>query len=273
MAETNEAVERVRVRRSSGTCDDDVVAVEEPLEIRVLDKPLSVTMRTPGDDFDLAAGFLFTECAIQSFADIAEMRHWGSPNVVRVTLRDGVSIDWQRLQRHFYSSSSCGLCGKATIDSIRIANHRLESDVRVNAELITSLPAALRHEQRTFDATGAIHATAAFRADGTFLAAREDISRHNAVDKTIGALLRAQTGAEILAVSGRAGFEVVQKAIVAGIAIVAAVGAPSSLAIALAREMNLTLCGFVRDGRFNVYSGEERVSFGLQSGLENAEQG
>jgi FdhD protein len=259
VAEEGEAIERVTVTRADGTHDDDVVAVEEPLEIRVGDKPLSVTMRTPGDDFDLAAGFLLTEGIVHAFDDIEMMRHWGSPNIVRVALRESVHVDWQRLQRHFYSTSSCGVCGKASIDAIRVQAPAIASDVRVSAAVIRALPDALRTQQRAFEATGAIHATGAFRADGTLVVAREDIGRHNAVDKTIGVLLRTNTTAEILAVSGRAGFEVVQKAIVAGIAVVAAVGAPSSLAVQLARDMNLTLCGFVRDGRFNVYAGEERI--------------
>lgn len=255
----NEATERVTVMRASGEREDDVVAVEEPLEIRIGEKPLAVTMRTPGDDFDLAAGFLYTEGIIDSFDEIDEMRHWGSPNVVRVALRDGAHIDWQRFQRHFYSTSSCGICGKTSIDAIRTQASPIASDARVQADVVRALPDVLRSQQRTFATTGAIHATGAFTVDGTLIAAREDISRHNAVDKTIGLLLRSNTKADILAVSGRAGFEVVQKAIVAGIAIVAAVGAPSSLAVQLAQEMNLTLLGFVRDGRFNVYSGESRL--------------
>ena len=254
----NDFVESVRVTRSNGESEDDCVAVEEPLEIRIGDRPLAVTMRTPGDDFDLAAGFLFTEGVVRGFDEIAEMRHWGSPNVVRVALRDGASIDWQKFQRHVYATSSCGVCGKATIDAIRVQTSPLTDDIRVSADVIRALPDALRTQQRAFAATGAIHATAAFRADGSLIVAREDISRHNAVDKCVGALLRSNQRADILAVSGRAGFELVQKAIVARVPVVAAVGAPSSLAVQLANEMNLTLLGFVRDGRFNVYAGASR---------------
>lgn len=258
-AMSDSPTEVVRVTRAGGGCDDDTIAVEEPLEIRVGEKPLSVTMRTPGDDTDLAAGFLLTEGIVGSFDDIAEIRHWGSPNVIRAALRDGVSVDWQRLQRHFYSSSSCGVCGKTSIDAIRVQAQPLSSAARVQANVVRALPEALRARQRTFDATGAIHAAGAFAADGTPIAVREDVGRHNAVDKVVGALARSGQQADILVVSGRASFEIIQKAVLARIPIVAAVGAPSSLAVQLAREMNQTLFGFVRDGRFNVYAGESRL--------------
>lgn len=250
------------VRMTDGTSSavDDAIAVEEPLEIRCGDRPLAVTMRTPGDDADLALGFLITEGIVARAEDVEAIRHWGSPNVVRVALRDGVSVDWSRLQRHFYASSSCGICGKGSIDAIRVHAAPLDDEVRVTTAVIESLPEALRARQATFDATGAIHATGAFRADGTLLNVREDVGRHNAVDKAVGALLREGQRADILAVSGRAGFEVVQKAVVARIPIIAAVGAPSSLAVDLAREMNLTLAGFVREGRFNVYAGAQRIT-------------
>jgi FdhD protein len=238
---------------------DDCLAVEEPLEIRCGERPLAVTMRTPGDDYDLALGFLITEGIVHDANDVDGIRHWGSPNVVRVALREGVNVDWTRLQRHFYASSSCGICGKASIDAVRVQTSPLEGGVQVGADVITSLPAVLRARQATFDSTGAIHATGAFLADGTLLNVREDVGRHNAVDKSIGALRRDGQHADLLAVSGRAGFEVVQKAIVARMAVIVAVGAPSSLAVQLAQEMNLTLIGFVRDGRFNVYSGHGRV--------------
>jgi FdhD protein len=248
----------VRLSSAARESSDDTVVVEEPLEIRVGDKPVSVTLRTPGDDFDLAAGFLFSESIVKR-GDIEHLRHWGSPNVVRVDVRG--TVDLQRLQRHFYSTSSCGVCGKVSIDALRVQTTRLQSSVRVTADVIAKLPDALREQQKTFDATGGIHAAGIFRTDGTLLRIREDVGRHNAVDKVIGSYVRANEALDdpILVVSGRTSFEIVQKAIVARIPILAAVGAPSSLAIDLAREFNLTLLGFVRDGRCNIYAGSERV--------------
>jgi FdhD protein len=249
----------VRVTASGRDAAEDALVVEEPLEIRIGEKPVSVTLRTPGDDFDLAAGFLFTESIAREFAEI---RHWGSPNVVRVDLPAGVTVDLQRLQRHFYSTSSCGVCGKVSIDALRVQTTAVESDLRIEATVIAGLPDALRAEQKTFDATGGIHAAGLFAADGTILRVREDVGRHNAVDKVIGSFVREGVALadRILVVSGRTSFEIVQKAIVARIPILAAVGAPSSLAVELAREFGITLLGFVRDGRFNVYSGRQRVS-------------
>lgn len=240
----------------SGEATTDFIAVEEPLEIRIGERPLAVTMRTPGDDFDLAAGFLFTEGVVAEAASIEDVRHWGSPNVVRVALREGVSIDWQRLQRHFYSTSSCGVCGKASIDLVRIHARPVTSAVRPAPEVALTLPERLRERQDAFAATGGLHAAGIFTVDGTLVCSREDVGRHNAVDKAIGALWMEGTpfGNKVLAVSGRAGFEIVQKAAVAGIPTVVAVGAPSSLAVELARELGLTLLGFVREGRFNAYS-------------------
>jgi FdhD protein len=252
-------IARVPVTRFPGGNDDDAVVVEEPLEIRVGDKPVSVTLRTPGDDFDLATGFLFTESIIHDRDEIESIRHWGSPNVVRVGLREDARVDLQRLQRHFYSTSSCGVCGKASIDALRVNAEPLDDDVRVSTNLLLALPAVLRANQSAFDATGAIHGAAAFARDGTLLRVREDVGRHNAVDKVIGALFTEDTTANILVVSGRTSFEIVQKCVVARIPILVAVGAPSSLAIELAQEFRLTLLGFVRDDRCNVYAGGQRV--------------
>ena len=248
-----------RVEGDASRTDEDVVAIEEPLEIRIGDKPVSVTLRTPGDDFDLAAGFLFTEAILHSPGDIASIRHWGSPNVVRVDTN--VQVDLQRLQRHFYSTSSCGVCGKVSIDALRVQASPLNSRMSIPRNAIHHLGDALRAEQRTFDATGAIHAAGVFGSTGTLIRVREDIGRHNAVDKVIGSFFRegVALNEHLLFVSGRTSFEIVQKAIVARVPIVAAVGAPSSLAVDLAKEFNLTLLGFVREGRFNVYSGEERI--------------
>ena len=255
---------RVQVTRIAGsgrTEADDVLAVEEPLEIRVGERPLSVTLRTPGDDFDLAAGFLAGESIVRDRADIEAIRHWGSPNVVRVDLREGVTIDWQRLQRHFYSTSSCGVCGKTSIDALRVHAQPVTARVEIASDVIHALPEKLRAQQTTFDATGAIHAAAVFDAHGTLVRLREDVGRHNAVDKAIGSCFLDGVSVEdaILMVSGRTSFEIVQKAIMARIPILAAVGAPSSLAADLAREFGITLLGFVRDGRFNVYSHGQRI--------------
>jgi len=256
----NSKIARVRLIRVPGGGDDDAVVVEEPLEIRVGEKPVSVTLRTPGEDFDLAAGFLFTESIIGKREEIDSLRHWGSPNVVRVGLNEGSRVDLQRLQRHFYSTSSCGVCGKASIDALRVNTSALEDDLRVPTETLVALPDLLRAGQSAFEATGAIHGAAAFARDGAMLRVREDVGRHNAVDKVIGSLFLEGERADILVVSGRTSFEIVQKCVVARIPILVAVGAPSSLAIELAQEFRLTLLGFVRDGRCNVYAGDERLS-------------
>jgi FdhD protein len=251
-----DATKSIDIQTSAGETKTDVVAVEEPLEIRVGEKPVAVTMRTPGNDEDLAAGFLLTEGIIKAAADIESIRHWGSPNVIRVALREGVALDYARLQRHFYAASSCGICGKSSIDALRVFTTPIERKVEVKD--FGAMADALRREQKSFDATGAIHGAGAFRADGEMLCVREDIGRHNAVDKVLGALLRGggqppSAVADVLLISGRASFEVVQKAVVARVPVVAAVGAPSSLAVDLAKEYGVTLVGFVRDGRFNVY--------------------
>lgn len=253
-----------RVGGSDAGERDDLVVIEEPLEIRIDEKPVSVTLRTPGDDFDLAAGFLFSESILRDMRQVASFRHWGSPNVVRVSLDAGASVDLQRLQRHFFSTSSCGVCGKVTIDALRAKTTPIESEVAIGAGALSSLPTALRASQQAFDATGAIHAAGVFTLDGGLLRMKEDVGRHNAVDKVIGSFFREGLSLEahVLMVSGRASFEIVQKAIVARIPILAAVGAPSSMAVDLAEEFGLTLLGFVREERFNVYTRGERVITG-----------
>ena len=248
---------------------EDAVTVEEPIEIRVGGTPVSVTMRTPGDDFELSAGFLFTERIIARRDDIADLAYGRgadrqpSQNVVDVTLRAGKRVDLARLQRHFYAASSCGVCGKASICAVRIAGiRRPRADVRIGPSLLTRLPAALREAQAVFDSTGGLHAAALFDLQGTLLDVREDVGRHNTVDKIVGnALLEGMLplAEHILLVSGRGAFEIVQKALVAGVPIVASVSAPSSLAVDLAREHGLTLIGFLRGDRFVVYSGAERL--------------
>jgi FdhD protein len=248
---------------------DDYLAAEEPLEIRIGRDPLSVTMRTPGQDLELAAGFLFTEGLVEHREQIVKLEGASSGadskhgNVVQVQLAPEAAPDLEKMRRHFFAASSCGICGKASIDSVR---SRLlqppNPDFRFEAEVLLRLPDALRASQAVFGRTGGLHAAALFDSSGELLVLREDIGRHNAVDKVIGwALLegRLPLGDSALLVSGRGGFEIVQKAIVAGLPIVASVSAPSSLAAQLARELHLTLIGFLRGRRFVIYCGEERI--------------
>jgi len=244
----------------------DSLAAEEPLEIRVGGVPLTVTMRTPGNDLELAAGFLLTEGIIESFDQIAGLRAKAPDNglrsnVVEVELKDS-EFDPEELQRNFYAASSCGICGKASIEAIRVRGLRQpDTGFRVDPEILCRLPEALRAEQEVFSRTGGLHAAALFDGEGRLIALREDIGRHNAVDKIAGwALLERKLplSQHVMLVSGRGGFEIVQKALAAGIPILASVSAPSSLAVKLARELGLTLVGFLRGRRFVVYSGEFR---------------
>jgi len=248
---------------------EDVVAVEEPLEISAAwqsegvlrEKTISVTMRTPGDDYDLAAGFLFTEGLIASGEDLESVRHWGSPNKVRVALTPGARIDASKLERHFYTTSSCGICGKTSIEAVRLTLGALAAAEPVDASVIRRLPAILEEAQTAFRATGGVHGAALVDRTGRLLCVREDIGRHNAVDKVIGSYVRERATplpGTILMVSSRGGFEIVQKAAAAGISTVAFIGGPSSLAVDLARDLGMTLVGFVREGRFNVYTGVVR---------------
>lgn len=244
--------------------EEDRIAVEEPLELRLGRTPVAVTMRTPGEDRELAAGFLLTEGIIRRLSDIEKMTGpvRSLRNVVSIKLRRGLRFRRDRLMRHFYATSSCGLCGKTTLESIRVRTRPVSGDFKVSLKLLYSLPEQLREAQDTFEETGGLHAAALLDAEGALLLLREDVGRHNAVDKTIGAaLMRNQLPLDrhILLVSGRASFEIMQKALVARIPVVAAVSAPSSLAIALARKFKMTLIGFLRDGRCNIYAGEERV--------------
>jgi FdhD protein len=244
----------------------DSLAAEEPLEIRIAGSPLTVTMRTPGHDLELAAGFLLTEGIVQSRDQIAGIRaaapqNGAKSNVVEVELKE-TSFDSGDLQRNFFAASSCGICGKASIEAIRTRG-LLPPDpaFRFDPELLCRLPEILRKEQAVFSRTGGLHAAALFDECGILLALREDIGRHNAVDKIVGwAMLEGQLplSSHVLMVSGRGGFEIVQKALAAGIPILSSVSAPSSLAVKLARELGLTLIGFLRGRRFVVYSGEFR---------------
>jgi FdhD protein len=272
------ALASVRVCRLSGagqTVQSDVLAVEEPLEIRLgcdvggrrVHRPVSITMRTPGHDLELAVGFLFTEGILTAREQVAGLRACGGGNVARVDLQPGAAVDLARLERHFYTSSSCGVCGKASLEAVRVwACSRLRKDRPVvEAGIIHRLPETLRAAQTVFDRTGGLHAAALFDAAGRLLCLREDVGRHNALDKLIGAQFLAghtPLAEDVLLVSGRASFELVQKAAVAGIPVLAAVGAPSSLAVSLAREHGLTVLGFVRQDRFNIYSGGERIRAG-----------
>jgi len=248
---------------------EDYLAAEEPLEIRVGDEPLSVTMRTPGHDLELAAGFLLTEGLITkreqivSLENVVEDGEANRGNVVRAMLAPESAPDFEKMRRHFFATSSCGICGKASIDAVRARTLEPPNpDFRLDAEVLLQLPDALRASQAVFGRTGGLHAAALFDAKGGPMVLREDIGRHNAVDKVIGwALLehRVPLSESVLLVSGRGGFEIVQKAIVAGLPIVASVSAPSSLAVQLARELRLTLIGFLRGRRFVIYAGEERI--------------
>lgn len=281
-----------RVNSVVSIVEHDVLAVEEPLEIRLgysdagerVQRSISITMRTPGDDTELAAGFLFTEGIIRSRADIARLFHTGAPlastdtrNTVRIDLHDKVEIDLKRLERHFYTTSSCGVCGKTSIDAVQTLRCPVlpAGAPWLSASTIHALPDTLRRAQAIFDCTGGLHAAAFFNASGELLSLREDVGRHNAVDKLIGAELladRVPVGERVLFVSGRASFELVQKALAADTPVLAAVGAPSSLAVDLAREHGMTLLGFVRGNRFNIYTGVERIREAAGAQLEGETQ-
>lgn len=258
--------EITRVAEGQVLSDEDRLAVEEPLEIRLGKQAISVTMRTPGHDRELASGFLFTEGIIAGSDDITEIAGpvRRVPNVVSVKLRRGLRFDRNRLTRHFYTSSSCGVCGKTALQAIRVRAEPITSDLRVPLSLLYSLPERLREEQQTFEETGGLHAAAVFDHNGYLVYLHEDVGRHNAVDKVVGAALlerKLPLDRHILMVSGRTSFEIMQKALIARIPIIAAVSAPSSLAVSLAREFGQTLVGFLRGQSCNLYSGRERIEF------------
>ncbi len=256
---------------------EDLVATEEPLEVRLAEgdperwRSICVTMRTPGNDFELASGFLYTEGIIPGRDAIRNMDYCVGPqeeqnyNMVRVLLRPGLRFDEARLQRNFYTTSSCGVCGKASLEALRaleVAPPPAERP-RVAAGVLAGLPDALAAAQPVFDRTGGLHAAALFDHQGQLVCLREDVGRHNAVDKVVGHELlagRLPLHDLLLMVSGRASFEIMQKAVMAGIPMVAAVGAPSSLAVATAQGFGMTLVGFLRGSTFNIYSGRERVA-------------
>lgn len=267
----------------------DALAVEEPLEIRLeymLDnepqiRNVSVTMRTPGNDAELATGFLFTEGIISNIAGIADVGYCfiacaeNKKNVIQVKLKDGVIPNLKNTERNFYTTSSCGVCGKGSINAIRTVgtfSAQKSEDVFVDSELLFALPDILRNSQQVFAETGGLHASALFSINGELLMIREDVGRHNALDKLIGASLQQDLlplEDHILLLSGRASFELVQKAVMADIRIIAAVGAPSSLAVELAAEFNVTLAGFLRNRRFNIYTAGHRILFPVH---ENSNQ-
>ncbi|MEU4572797.1 formate dehydrogenase accessory sulfurtransferase FdhD [Nonomuraea sp. NPDC023979] len=259
----------LRIRDSAPTRRVDSLAAEEPLEIRLDGTPLTVTMRTPGDDFDLAAGFLVSEGAVASAGDIATIRYCAGAladgrntyNVLDVRLAPGVEAP---APRNFYTTSSCGVCGKASLEAVRtVARWSAHDDpVELGQATVAALPGRLRAAQRVFDRTGGLHAAGLFTAAGEALCVREDVGRHNAVDKLLGWALRQgllPLRSTVLMVSGRASFELVQKAVMGGIPVLAAVSAPSSLAAELAEEEGLTLIGFLRGDSMNVYAGERRL--------------
>ena len=252
-----------------------MLAVEEPLEIRVgfggenqrKEKNISVTMRTPGNDFELAVGFLFTEGIIKNSGDIQLVKHCGDSNgnVIKAELKSDVVVELNKLERNFYTTSSCGVCGKSSIEAIKTVchlHHTVSRDIKVSPEVICTLPRTLRHRQNVFEFTGGLHACGLFNNSGELLLSREDVGRHNALDKLIGAALQQSMfplDRGVLLLSGRASFELIQKAWMAGIKIIAAVGAPSSLAVEMAEQCQMTLIGFLRNETFNIYSGADRI--------------
>jgi FdhD protein len=247
----------------------DALAREEPLEIRVRQHSIAVTMRTPGHDRELAAGFLLSEGLIKGADDIAEIApcvHSETPeNVLNVFLAPTVEVDFERLTRHVFATSSCGICGKASIESVHQQFPAVSSNVTISREVLGALPERMRSAQQNFAATGGLHAAAIFDAGGNLVVLREDVGRHNAVDKVLGHGLltnRMPFDSQVLLVSGRASFEIVQKALAARIPIVCAISAPSSLAVEFARENGQTLVGFLRGQTLNIYSRPERISEG-----------
>lgn len=269
----------IKVRAHDCVDTTDELAAEEPLEIRIVygenhqreTKNISVTMRTPGCDAELALGFLFTEGIIKSAKDAVAVEHCfiacqeNRQNVIQVSLNPGVQPNLHNTDRNFYTTSSCGVCGKSSINSIRTVNQYKDvvaDNMQISADTLYALPELLRRQQDIFEQTGGLHASALFSADGRLLLVREDVGRHNALDKLIGAALNKEwlpLNNNILLLSGRASFELIQKAAMAGIRMVVAIGAPSTLAVQLADEFNLTLCGFLRGQRFNIYTSPQRI--------------
>ncbi|WP_329222429.1 formate dehydrogenase accessory sulfurtransferase FdhD [Streptomyces sp. NBC_01485] len=274
MGRVTERRKVIRIRDGVVSTRPDTLVAEEPLEIRLNGKPLAITMRTPGDDFALAAGFLVSEGVLATASDLLNIVYCAGAtvdgsntyNVVDVRTAPGLPIPDITLERNVYTTSSCGLCGKASLDAVRTTTRWPIADtppLRIEPELLASLPDRLRAAQRVFDRTGGLHAAALFSEDGELLDVREDVGRHNAVDKLVGRALQngdLPLSRTILLVSGRASFELAQKAVMAGLPLLAAVSAPSSLAVDLATETGLTLVGFLRGSSMNVYAGENRIT-------------
>ncbi|WP_181768852.1 formate dehydrogenase accessory sulfurtransferase FdhD [Streptomyces albidus (ex Kaewkla and Franco 2022)] len=273
----------VRIRDGAVSTRPDTLVAEEPLEIRLNGKALAITMRTPGDDFALAAGFLVSEGVLGSAEELANIVYCAGAtedgsntyNVVDVRLAPGVPLPDIALERNVYTTSSCGLCGKASLDAVRttarwaIEDREGGDPVRLEPEVLSLMPERLREAQRVFDRTGGLHAAGLFTPEGELLDLREDVGRHNAVDKIVGRALQQGTlplRESVLMVSGRASFELAQKAVMAGIPVLAAVSAPSSLAVDLAAETGLTLVGFLRGTSMNVYAGEHRLALRTTAG-------
>ncbi|WP_340374745.1 formate dehydrogenase accessory sulfurtransferase FdhD [Streptomyces sp. SS7] len=274
MGRVTERRKVLRIRDGAVSTRPDTLVAEEPMEIRLNGKPLAITMRTPGDDFALAAGFLVSEGVLADVSDLQNIVYCAGAtadgsntyNVVDVRTSPGVTLPDITLERNVYTTSSCGLCGKASLDAVRTTARWPIADtppLRVDAGLLAALPDRLRAAQQVFDRTGGLHAAALFGEDGELLDVREDVGRHNAVDKIVGRALHngdLPLSRTILLVSGRASFELAQKAVMAGIPVLAAVSAPSSLAVDLAVETGLTLVGFLRGSSMNVYAGEDRIA-------------
>jgi FdhD protein len=246
----------------------DLVASEEPLEIRIRGHGIAITMRTPGHDAELAAGFLISEGLLHKKSDVIEIAHCqtgensAAGNIINVFVPPAVKLDLEKLTRHVFASSSCGLCGKASIESVHQHFPPVKSNLQLNSDTLCQLPDRLRKGQETFSQTGGLHGSAIFNSNGDLIVLREDVGRHNAVDKVVGWAFLNDTlplNQHILMVSGRASFEIMQKALSANIPIVAAISAPSSLAVEFALESNQTLVGFLRDNSFNIYSHPERI--------------
>ncbi|WP_060882740.1 formate dehydrogenase accessory sulfurtransferase FdhD [Streptomyces caniscabiei] len=289
MGRVTERRKVIRIRDGAVSTRPDTLVAEEPMEIRLNGKPLAITMRTPGDDFALAAGFLVSEGVLAERSDLQNIVYCAGAtedgsntyNVVDVRTAPGVAVPDITLERNVYTTSSCGLCGKASLDAVRTTARWAVDDthggdappVRLDPDLLAGLPDRLRAAQRVFDRTGGLHAAALFSETGELLDVREDVGRHNAVDKLVGRALQngdLPLSRAVLLVSGRASFELAQKAVMAGIPVLAAVSAPSSLAVDLAAETGLTLVGFLRGASMNVYAGEHRIALRAAAGVDQS---
>jgi FdhD protein len=268
--------EIIKIKGNIAHATPDLLATEEPLEIRIsfgkeaqrVQKNISVTMRTPGNDFELATGFLFTEGIIKNLADIQSIKHCNgiNENVIKVEMKDNVEVEMNKLERNFYTTSSCGVCGKSSIEAVKTVcrlDDKYTKEFNISSSIIYQLPEILRTSQDVFDFTGGLHASGLFNNQGKLLLVREDVGRHNALDKLIGASLNLSLFPlhnYLLLLSGRASFELIQKAWMAGIQFIAAIGAPSSLAVQMAEECGITLVGFLKNKSFNIYSCAHRIT-------------